>query len=434
MLEGATPPLEWSTTANIAWSVEIPGRGWSSPVAWNDRVFVTSAINPGAFKPPSPGIFGTDYWYELEAQGLSEEEVTRRFQARDIEQTDEAGEVRYMVYGLDATTGRVRWSREAHRGEPFRGRHRKNTYASETPATDGERVYAYFGNVGLFCYTVDGDPVWQHRFEPQPMHLDIGTASSPVVHGGRVYVLQDTEARSFLAAFDAETGREIWVAERHLKDGPMTSGWSSPFVWSREGRTEIVAIGQGFAIGYGLDGQEAWRLGGLTGQSTPSPVAAGGLLFVGTGSQGDANRPMFAVRPAVGGAATAGAGSETGSAVAWSRPRASAYTGSPLVYRGRMYVANDNGILTVYDAASGDEIYRARLGGVGNTFSASPVAADGKVFFLSEEGDTFVLEAGDTYVELAKNSLGEMTLASPALAPDGLLVRTATRLYRIAAR
>jgi len=435
ILDSTTLPTAWSATSNVAWSVEVKGRGWSSPVAWNDQVYVTSAISPGAFKAPSTGIFGNDYAAELAKQGLSDDEVVKKVVSRDIELTGESGDIRYMVYAFDAVTGKLRWEREAHKGAPFGGRHRKNTYASETPATDGERLYVYFGNVGLFAYSLNGTPLWNTRFDPQPMYLDFGTASSPVVHNGRVYVLHDNDGKSFAAAVDARTGKVAWRVERDLPAGRSASGWSTPFIWTHEQRTELAIIGRQHAVGYALDsGKELWRLGGLTGQSTPSPVAANGLLYLATGSQGENNRPVFAVRPGASGDISLARGEDHNAFVAWLHPRASAYTSSPLVYRGRMYVVNDNGILTVFDAGTGKEIYKARAGGSGNTFSASPWASNGRVYLLSEDGHTFVIEAGDKYVELAKNSLDEMSMASPALAPNALFMRTQTRLFRIGAR
>ena len=431
VLDTARLPLTWSTTDNVAWRVDVPGRGWSSPVAWKDQVFLTSAISPGKFKEPSTGIFGNDYVAELTAQGLPPEEVIKRVNARDIEASDETGEVRYMVYAIDAATGRVRWEREAHKGAPFGGRHRKNTFASETPATDGERLYVYFGNVGLFAYSLEGKPLWTAKFDPQPMYLNFGTASSPIVHDGQVFVLHDNDGQSFLAAVDARTGRERWRVVRDLPAGRGTSGWSTPFVWKHATRTELIVIGRRHAVSYSLDGKELWRLGGLIGQSTPSPLATDALLFLSTGSQGEANRPVFAVRPGASGDISLKPGETANSFVAWTHPRASAYTSSPLAYRGRLYIVNDNGVLTVFDAASGKEIYKSRAGGIGNTFSASPFAVDGKVYLLSEDGHMFVLKAGDEYVELAKNSLDEMTLATPAIAPDALYIRTQTRMYRI---
>lgn len=298
-LDEARLPTTWSATSSVAWSVEIPGRGWSSPITWGDQVFVTSAVSPGVFKEPSPGIYGNDYVAELTKKGYTPEQVLAAVTERDIELTSDTGEIRYMLMAVDAATGKVRWEREAHRGAPFRGRHRKNTYASETPATDGERVYAYFGNVGLFAYALDGTHVWTKRFDPQPIYLDFGTASSPVVHDGRVFVLHDNDGQSFVAAVDAKTGKDLWFVERNLSPkGRPASGWSTPFIWTHDRGTELVVIGQQYAISYDpATGKEIWRLHGLTGQSTPTPVAAGGLLYLATGSQGESNRPVFVVRP-----------------------------------------------------------------------------------------------------------------------------------------
>ena len=426
-------PERWSKTENIAWAIDIPGRGWSSPIVWRDRVFVTSAISPGAFKAPSTGIFGNDYAAELSKQGLSDDEVVKRVVNRDIELTSETGDIRYMVYALDARTGKIVWEREAHRGQPFGGRHRKNTYASETPVTDGERLYVSFGgNVGLFCYAMDGTLLWKHAWPPQPIYLDFGTASSPVVHDGRVYQLHDNDGESFLAALDAKSGRPLWTAKR-ADSAPMTSGWATPFIWNSGARTEIVTIGRGRVVSYGLDGQELWRLGGMT-QATPSPVAADGLLYVGSGSQGDSNRPLMAVRAGAKGDISLGADQDANDFVAWRQPRFSGYTPSPIVYRGRVYAVNDNGILQVADAKTGKDVFKARVGGGGHTFSSSPVASQGRIYLLSEDGETFVLRAADRYEELARNNLEEMSLASPAADADSFYVRTQTRLYRIRAR
>ena len=426
-------PQRWSVTENVAWVVDLPGRGWSSPIVWRDRVYVTTAISPGAFKAPSTGIFGNDYAADLAKQGLSEAEVVKRVVSRDIELTSETGEIRYLVLALDARTGKVVWEREAYRGLPAGGRHRKNTYASETPATDGERLYASFGgNVGVFCYTLDGQLLWKQSWAPQPIYLDFGTASSPVVHEGRVYQLHDNDGQSFLAALDARTGKELWNVKRMDAAGMMRSGWATPYVWKHAGRAEIVTIGRGLVISYDLDGRELWRLKGMT-QATPSPVAGDGLLYVGSGSQGEANRPLLAVRPGASGDISLAKDQSSNDFVVWAQPRFSGYTPSPLVYRGRVYAVNDNGILQVADAKTGVEIYKARMGGGGHTFSSSPLASQGLIYFMSEDGDAFVLRAGDKYDEVAKNSLGEMSLATPAADADSLYVRTQGKLYRIRA-
>lgn len=431
--DDSTLPVRWSATENVAWVADVPGRGWSSPIVWGDRVFVTSAVNAGDFKAPSTGIFGNDYVAELTKQGLSEEEVLARVVARDIELTKEAEEVSYQVFALDAATGKVVWSREALRDKPFGGRHRKNTYASETPATDGERVYASFGgNVGLFCYALDGTLLWQRRWDPQPIYLDFGTASSPLVHGGRVYQMHDTEGESFLVALDALTGKDVWRVSRNGIETRSQSGWATPFVWENSVRTEIVTIGKGLVISYGTDGKELWRLKGMT-QATPSPVAGEGLLYVGSGSQGESNRPLYAIRPGASGDISSAEGQPSSPMIGWFLPRFSAYTSSPLLYRGLVYAVNDNGILQVADAKTGADVYKARVGRGSATFSSSPVASAGRIYLLSEDGDTYVVEAGKEYKELSKNSLEEMSLATPAVDAESLYVRTQTKLYRMKA-
>jgi outer membrane protein assembly factor BamB len=424
-------PTRWSTTENVAWTAEIPGRGWSSPIVWGDRVYLTTAVNSGPFKAASTGIYGNDYAAELQKQGLSDEEILKRVTGRDIELASESDAVSYQLIALDARTGKILWQREAHRGKPPGGRHRKNTYASETPATDGERVYASFGgNVGVFCYSPGGTLLWKQTWTPQPIYLDFGTASSPVVHGGRVYQLHDNDGESFLVALDAARGSLLWKASRTANEARLKSGWATPFVWRNELRTEIVTIGRGLVISYDTDGRELWRLKGIT-QATPTPVAGEGLLFAGSGSQGDSSRPLFAIRPGAAGDISTAENAPRNEFVSWFQPRFSAYTSSPLLYRGRLYAVNDNGILQVADARTGKEIYKARVGGGGSTFSSSPLASAGRLYLLSEDGDTFVLEAGDGYKELAKNAVGEMSLASPAADASGLYVRTLTKLYRL---
>ncbi len=427
--DGVRLPDRWSTRDGVRWVIDVPGAGWSSPIVWGGRVFVTTAV--GGTKEPSTGIFGPDYVAELTRAGLSPGEALEKARARDTEKAAEIGEVQYLVLAFDLATGRRLWEREAHRGTPFGGRHRKNTFASETPATDGERVYAYFGNVGLFAFSLDGRPVWTRRWAPQPMWATIGTASSPIVHDGRVYVLHDNEGEAFLAGVDAASGRDGFYVRRTGGASRAMSGWSTPYVWRTEDRTEIVTVGRGRVVSYDPAGRELWWFDGLTGSATPSPVSDGRWLFAGTGSQGESNRPMVAIRPGASGDISLRDDEAFNAHVVWHRPRVASYTPSPLVYRDRVYLVNDNGILTVLDAQTGREVYKARVGGGGHTFSASPWANDGRVFLLTEDGETFVIEAGDRYREIARNELGDMTLATPAIVGRSLLIRTRTKLYRI---
>ena len=425
-------PDRWSTTDHVKWAVPIAGHGWSSPIVWGDTVFITSAISSRPFKKPTPGLYGNDYIADMAAQGLSDEEITKRAQARDNELTAEADEIRYMVYALDARTGKVKWEREAVKTRPFGGRHRKNTYASETPVTDGERLYASFGqNVGLFVYSLDGTLLWKKQWTPKAIYLDFGTASSPTVADGRVYLLQDNEEQPSIAALDAKTGAEIWRTPRSGTGFPLKSSWMTPFVWKNPLRTEIVTTGHGAVISYDLQGKELWRANRMS-MPTASPFAVDGLLYVGTGSQGDANRPFLAVKPGASGDITLKPGETSNAFIAWSQPRASGYTPSAIVHDGRAYVVHDTGIMTVLDAKTGKQIYKVRVGGGGQTFSASPVAAGGRVFLLTEEGTTFVLESGPEYKEIARNDLNEMSLASPAVAGDAIYIRTESKLYKIA--
>ena len=423
-------PEKWSKTEGVAWSAPIPGNGWSSPIVWDNTIYVTSAVGTKEFKQPSPGIYGNDYVAELQKQGLSQEEIMKRLLARDIENGEESGELRYMLYALDVKTGKVKWEAEAYRGKPA-GRHRKNTFASETPFTDGKNIWVSFGqNVGMFCFDMKGKLVWKQHWAPKKIYLDFGTASSPTVHNGRVYLIQDNEEESYLLALDAKTGKEIWRTPRK-SEVRLKSSWATPFVWENAKRTEIIALGHNAIISYDLEGKELWRVNRVPTPS-PSPLAVDGMLYVGIGTQGDNFRPMYAIKPGASGDISLAKDATSNDYVQWFHPRAAGYTPSPLVYQGHVYLVHDTGVMAVLDAKDGKEIYKARVGGTGNTFSASPVAANGRVYMVSEEGATFVLDASaKEYKEVARNDLGEMSLSSPAIAGNALYIRTQSKLYKI---
>lgn len=432
LADGVTLPEKWSRTDNVVWSAEIPGRGWSSPIVWGRRVFLTSAISLGEFKEPTPGIYGNDYFAELTRQGLSPREAGKRVRLRDTETQGEASKgIRWMVYCLDAESGEVLWEREAARGVPFGGRHRKNTYASETPVTDGERVYAYFGNVGLFCYSMDGELLWNRRWDSRRIYLDFGTASSPVLHEERLYIVNDNEEENFISALDKATGAEVWRSDRKAAHPVVRSGFSTPLVWSNDLRTEIIALGAGILTSYDLSGRELWRLKGTSAVAAPTPVAGPGHLYTVSGSPSENVRPIFAIRAGADGDITLEAGQDRNKSVAWYLKRGGSYITSPLLYRDRLYVLYDRGFFAAFDAASGKELYKVRFERGGNTFSSSPWAAQNRIYCLNEDGDTFVLQAGAEFKVVAKNSLEEMTLATPAIARESLFLRTSTKLYRI---
>jgi outer membrane protein assembly factor BamB len=426
-------PDAWSKTQNIEWKAAIPGRGWSSPIVSGNRVFVTAATTDGPSKQPQIGTqYSNEYITELQKQGLSEQEIEARVVARDFELPNEVT-LRYWLYCVDLKTGKLNWKQEYHAGRPPGGRHRKNSFASETPVTDGTLVYIYATNLGLWAYDMKGRLVWKTPLENYPVYGDFGTGASPVLAGNLLVINHDNEKQQFIAAFDTKTGTEVWRTNRDLRAGTSAaarrSGWSTPFVWTAAGRTEIVTIGPGFAVSYDLAGRELWRLPGMGGGPIPSPYAWGGFLYLNGGSGG----ALAAVKPGATGMLAPGSEDKPSEYVAWSVPRAGTYLPTQLAYDGALYSLTDAGILSRYDATTGKLGYRSRIEG-GIAFTASPWASDGRVYCLNEEGKTFVIAAGETYQFLRVNDLEEFALATPALVGDRLLLRTETQLYSIRQR
>ena len=423
-------PERWSTTENVEWSVEIPGRGWSSPIVTGGKVFVTTALTEGKSKPPQVGTeYSNEYVAELVKQGLSEKEVFERVTARDIELPHEVV-LHYYLYCVDIETGAVEWRREFHAGRPPGGRHRKNSFASETPVTDGERIYIYAANLGLYAYDLKGEQVWKTPLEAHPISLDFGTGASPALHENQLLVLHDNEEQQFLAAFDRRSGKLLWRTDRDIAGGdgqPRRSGWTTPYVWSNKQRTEIVTIGPGTAVSYDLEGRELWRLKGMSMIPVPSPFAYGGLLFL----DGGKTRAVFAIRPGASGDISLGKGDRSNEHVVWSVPRAGTYLPTPVAYEGALYVLSETGIVSRFAAKSGKLSYKSRLDREAGHFTSSPWAYNGKIFCLSEEGDTYVVAAGEEFELLHVNPLGEMAQATPAMVGERLLIRTESRLYSI---
>ncbi len=397
-------PDTWSEEGGVAWKTPIPGRGWSSPIVWDDHIFITSAIKEGG-EPEAVkrGLyFGGD-----------------RPAPKDVH--------RFVVYCVDLHTGNIVWEREVHRGVPKYGHHLKGSLASETAVTDGERVYAYIGNVGLFCFDFEGKLLWSKQWESVPTRFGWGTAASPVLHGDRIYVVNDNEAQSFLVALDKNSGEQIWRVDRD--EG---SNWATPFVWENEMRTEIVTPGTGKIRSYGLDGKLLWELTGMSSITIPTPFAKNGLLYVTSGYVRDPSRPLFAIRPGAAGDISLDQDLTANEYIAWCQKQAGPYNPTPILYGEYVYVLYDMGLIACYHAETGEEVYgKRRIGGGARNFTSSPWAYAGKIFCLSEDGDTFVIQAGPEFKLLGKNSLGQLCMATPAIIGDGLIIRTESHLLRI---
>ena len=414
-------PDTWSETENVAWTVDLPGLSWSSPIVWDDHVFVVTAVSTGDEPPPVKGLYDP---------------------GDDNGSTASANEHRWLLYDIDFRTGVVRWQRELHTMAPPISRHLKNTFASETPVTDGRRVYVYLGTIGLVtAVNMSGETVWRHDLPAYETTLRFGSAASPVVHGDRVYIVNDNVTDSFMVALDKNTGEEIWRVSRDERG----QNWATPFVWENDLRTELVTNGTGGIRSYDLDGNLLWEIHGMSGLTIPTPFARHGLLYLSSGYPGGGLRPVYVVRPGASGdislwppdrvrsgLATGFPGPrESSEYIAWSYPLLGTYNTSALVYGDHYYTLLDRGFLVCHDARTGEEIYGRQRLEIGNGFTASPWAYNGKVFLLSEDGDTFVVSAGPEFEILHRNSLNEMTLATPAIVRGSVILRTQTKLYRI---
>ena len=399
-------PDRWSQTENVEWTADVPGLGWSSPVVWGNKIFLTTAASEGEFEKPKPGLYAP--------RGRSEPPSAKHD---------------WLVYCIDLESGDVLWKKSVFDGTPEFPRHQKNTYASETPTTDGERVYVRFGDLGLWAFDMEGNEVWEKRIPFKKTMSDWGSASSPVLADDKLIVLYDNEEESWIAALDSATGKEVWRTARE-----EVSSWATPYIWKNEERTEIVTSGRKKIRSYDLDGKLLWEMDGrMSWAAIATPFSSHGLLYVTSGYFQDSHRPVYAIRPGAKGDITPKEGEEAGEHIAWYQPRAGNYNTSPLVYGDSYYSLLDRGFFESYDAKTGEQIYdRNRVAPRGGaSFTASPWAYNGKIFALSEQGDTFVLKAGPEFEVLHVNALDEMAMASPAIVGDRLLIRTRSKLYSI---
>ncbi len=397
-------PDTWSRTENVAWRTGIAGVGWSSPIVWDRTIFVTAVVSDGEVETPIGGLYRGG---ERPASG-------------DVHH--------WVVYGVDLDTGEIRWETVLHRGAPSQSKHLKNSYASETPVTDGERLYVYFGNVGVFCLDLDGRELWSVEWPPVRTRSGWGTGASPVLHDGRLYVVNDNDEQSFITALSAETGAELWRTPRD--EG---TNWSTPYVWENEIRTEIVTTGTDRVRSYSLNGAVLWELDGLSSITVPMPFSRFDLLYLEAGYTGDRQRPVYAIRPGASGDISLEPSQTSNDYIAWHLPQGGTYNTSPLVYGDFYYTLMDRGFMTAHDARSGEQVYGRRRVAVGTGFTASPWAYNGKIFAMSEEGETFVIRAGAEFEVLHTNHLEDFTMATPAIVDGSLIIRTHSALYRIAA-
>lgn len=476
-------PDEWGAEKNIAWKIAVPGVAWSQPIVLGDKIFITTAETenqpkpraggsgfgggrggfgpggpggpgraprpegadapppdapppPGAGDqpPPPPGPGGPPPDGERRGRG---ERGGRGpggpgggfggFGGRGAAPPDAI--YRWKLLCLDAKTGDVIWEKQAKEAKPTIATHGSNTYASETPVTDGQHIYAYFGMTGLYCYDLDGNVVWEKDLGSFPMMMGWGTGSSPVLLGDKLYLQIDNEEKSFLVALSKSTGDELWRIERE-----EASNWSTPYIWKNKLRTELVTAGGTKMRSYNPEnGELLWEVSaGAGGRCSATPVGDEELLYVGVGGGMRGSGPLLAVKAGATGDISLAEGETSSAGVAWVAERGGPPMASPLLYNGLLYVLDQRGgLVRCYDAKTGQEHYRERLP-EGGGFTSSPWASDGKVFCLDDKGQTFVLEAGPTLKVLGVNKLDEMFWSSVAVVGDRILLRGVDHLYCIA--
>jgi outer membrane protein assembly factor BamB len=397
-------PAEWDVARlrNVRWKADLPGYGHSSPIVFGDRIFVTTAVSAETPKP----VLGDKGGIDLA--------------------TDDR-EVSWRLLCLGTRDGRVVWDREAFAGAPRAKRHVKSSQANATPATDGKVVVAVFGSQGLAAFDMDGKRLWTADLGVLNPGLfgdetsEWGHASSPAIFEGLAIVQVDRHRDSFLAAFDLATGRQVWKVKRDER--PV---WASPTLSTRDGRTELLVVGGYNVRGYDpRTGEEQWRFHDEAEVKTPTPFVADGLAVFSGGYRG---RPLFAIRAGARGDVSVPDGASTGPFLAWRTEPGGPYTVTPVAYRDLLYAVRDEGVLAVYDLKTGALLYRERTG---TTHSASPVASDGKVYLIGEDGQVLVLRAGSTFDVIARCEMGETVFATPAISRGTLYVRTRGHLYAI---
>ena len=402
--DGNDPPTTWDAekSTNILWKTPIPGLGHSSPIIWKDRVFVTTAISSAA---------NSEFVHGLTDTGASANDNSKHS---------------WRIYGLDKNTGRIIWEKTIYEGVPKVKRHVKASYANSTPATDGKYLVVSFGSEGLYCFDLNGKLLWKQDLGvldggwSSDAESHWGFGSSPIIYKGLAIVQCDTQNQSFIAAFNLADGKRVWQTKRE-----EDSSWSTPTIYESKERTELITSGTKYYRGYDpLTGKELWRMADGVDVKIPTPLATNDLYLLGGGGT-NGRRTFYAVRAGIKGEIK-----PTDAGIAWQSAQIKPHIVTPIVYSDYLYVCTDNGILSQYKVTTGEPGFRARLGN-GGSFSASPVAANGKLYFASEDGDVFVIKAGPTFELLARNPVGEVMIATPAIADKMIIIRGQHHIFGI---
>jgi outer membrane protein assembly factor BamB len=405
--EGPGRPVKWdaSTQLNVRWKTPIPGLSHSSPVVWGNKVFVTTAVSSAAKDETKFGLYG------------------------DVAPVKDDPKHTWKVYALDKLKGTILWERIAYEGIPKVKRHPKSSHAASTPATDGKYLVVSFGSEGLYTYDLNGKLLWKQDLGV----LDAGWfydvdyqweyGSSPIIYKNLVIVQADIQKNSFIAAYDLKNGKLVWKTPRE-----EIPSWGTPTVYEGKLRAELITNGTKAVRGYDpLTGRELWRLGPNSEITTPTPFVANDLIYVTSGYP--PVQPIYVIKPGANGDISLKDGKDSNEFIAWSKQRGGPYMPTPIVYGEHLYVCSIGGVLTAFNAKTGERVYQERLGGTGGAFTASPVASDGKIYLSSEDGDVFVVKAGPKYELLAKNPVGEVMMATPAISDGLLIVRTISHLF-----
>ena len=420
----AQPPLEWSESKNIKWKVKLSGEGTSTPIVWEDRIFILTAIGPEkkAEAAPAPAAPPPADATAQRPGGPGGDRPRRGGGGGGFGRSEKPTEsYKFTVLCLDRKTGKTIWEKVAREEVPHEGRHGHNTFASPSPITDGKVVVAYFGSRGLYCYDMDGNLKWSQMLGKAETRNSFGEGASATLYRDKVIVAWDDEKDSdFIVAFDKNTGKELWKTPRS-----EPTGWSTPLVVENGNKLQVVVNATSKVRSYDLEtGKEIWSAGGQTANAIPTPVADKDTVYVTSGFRGSA---LHAIKLGQTGDLT---GTE---AIRWSKSKSTPYVPSPLLTDGSIYVVSgNNAILSSFDTKDGNPHFEAeRLEGLREIY-ASPVATKDRVYVLGRDGDCFVLKKGPKLEVIAKNKLEDKTDASIALVGNELFIRGLNNLYCIA--